>query len=65
MNNVTINFEISDTDKDTIIAQDKNGEIRRNSEQNQKEMRACGNAATGGLALYLQRQAFFLHDRKK
>ena len=30
MNNVTINFEISDTDKDTIIAQDKNGEIRRN-----------------------------------
>lgn len=31
MNNVTINFEISDTDKDTIIAQDKNGEIRRNS----------------------------------
>lgn len=32
MNNVTINFEISDTDKDTIIAQDKNGEIRRNSD---------------------------------
>ena len=40
-------------------------ETRRNSEQNQKEMWACGNAATGGLALYLQRQAFFLHDRKK
>ena len=32
MNNVTINFEISDIDKDTIIAQDKNGEIRRNSD---------------------------------
>ena len=32
MNNVTINFEISDTDKDTNIAQDKNGEIRRNSD---------------------------------
>lgn len=32
MNNVTINFEISDSDKDTIIAQDKNGEIRRNSD---------------------------------
>ena len=32
MNNVTINFEISDTDKDTIISQDKNGEIRRNSD---------------------------------
>ena len=32
MNNVTINFEISDTEKDTIIAQDKNGEIRRNSD---------------------------------
>ena len=34
-------------------------ETRRNSERNQKEMWACGNAATGGLALYLQRQAFF------
>lgn len=32
MNNVTINFEISDSDKDTIISQDKNGEIRRNSD---------------------------------
>ena len=32
MNNVTINFDISDIDKDTIIAQDKNGEIRRNSD---------------------------------
>lgn len=31
MNNVTINFEKSDSDIDTIISQDKNGELRRNS----------------------------------